>query len=330
MRKIWVRIDPWDKELATTAIEGGAEAVLVPNGYSETVKALGRIRTVAEDGDLVPERDLVFFPVRSASDEAEILRLSREKAVVLECADWSIIPMENLIAQGAKVIARVSSLEEARTAFGILEKGVDRILFDTRDAKGLKKALSLLAAQAERIALTRAEIRDLLPVGMGDRVCVDTCTAMGAGQGMLVGNSGRALFLVHAESVENPYVAPRPFRVNAGAVHAYIRVPGGKTRYLSELAAGDPVLIVDARGETAEAVVGRVKIEKRPMLLVRAAIGEETVSTLVQNAETIRLVTPEGLPASVVNLKAGDPVLLSLDKAGRHFGHAVEESISEK
>ena len=61
---------------------------------------------------------------------------------------------------------------------------------------------------------------------MGDRVCVDTCSNLGLGEGMLVGNAANALFLVHAESLENPYVAPRPFRVNAGPVHAYIRVPG--------------------------------------------------------------------------------------------------------
>ena len=67
---------------------------------------------------------------------------------------------------------------------------------------------------------------------MGDRVCVDTCTVMGTGEGCLVGNSSQALFLVHAESIENPYVSPRPFRVNAGPVHAYIMAPGGKTRYL--------------------------------------------------------------------------------------------------
>ena len=72
---------------------------------------------------------------------------------------------------------------------------------------------------------------------MGDRVCVDTCANMGLGEGMLVGNSSGGLFLVHAESLENPYVAPRPFRVNAGPVHAYIRVtrrqdqvPGGTGR----------------------------------------------------------------------------------------------------
>ena len=76
---------------------------------------------------------------------------------------------------------------------------------------------------------------------MGDRVCVDTCTQMEPGQGMLVGNTTEGFLLVHSESIENPYVAARPFRVNAGAVHAYALCPGGRTRYLSELKAGDEV-----------------------------------------------------------------------------------------
>jgi 3-dehydroquinate synthase II len=38
---------------------------------------------------------------------------------------------------------------------------------------------------------------------------------------MLVGNSSAFTFLVNAETESNPYVAPRPFRINAGAVHAY-------------------------------------------------------------------------------------------------------------
>jgi len=76
-------------------------------------------------------------------------------------------------------------------------------------------------------------------------VCVDTASLMVPGEGMLIGSQSNGLFLVHSESEESPYVAARPFRVNAGAVHAYIRV-GEKTRYLSELSAGDDVLVIDS------------------------------------------------------------------------------------
>jgi 3-dehydroquinate synthase II len=147
---------------------------------------------------------------------------------------------------------------------------------------------------------------------------------------MLVGSSSAAMFLVHAESVENPYVEPRPFRVNAGPVHAYLRVPGGKTRYLSELAAGDPALIVRSNGSTYAAVIGRVKVERRPLALVRAQADSDEIATILQNAETIRLVAPDGQPISVVALKPGDEVLVALEKAGRHFGMKIEETIEER
>jgi 3-dehydroquinate synthase II len=145
-----------------------------------------------------------------------------------------------------------------------------------------------------------------------------------------VGNSARALFLIHAESVENPFVAPRPFRVNAGGVHAYVRVPGGKTRYLSELKAGLEVLLVDFRGDTHRAIVGRVKIERRPLLLVEAEAGGGIVSVILQNAETIRLVNPQGEPVSIVDLREGQEILIALEDLARHFGMKVQETLEEK
>lgn len=330
MRKIWVKADPWDKDIVTTALEGGADGIMVPKGYSEKVKQLGRIQTISEDGDLVLGKDVVVFKINSGEDEDEIAKLSQSRKVVLQTTDWTIIPLENLIAKGADVIAQVNTLKEAQTAFGILEKGVNHILFHTTDPIELKTSLTALKSEAVKTPLLTAEILEVTPVGMGDRVCVDTCTSMRPGQGMLVGNSSSGLFLVHAESISNPYVAPRPFRVNAGAVHAYTRVPGGKTRYLSELSAGDGVLIVDHEGNTQVAAVGRVKIEKRPLMLVRAAIADREVTTILQNAETIRLTDPKGAAVSVVSLKSGDKVLVAVEESGRHFGMKIDETITEK
>jgi len=330
MRKIWVRVDPWNKKMVTTALEGGVDGVMVPQGFSEKVKALGRIQTISEDGDLKLGEDVVFYNIKSGEDEDKIVKLSHDKRVILQSSDWTIIPLENLIAKGAKVIAQVRNLEEAQTAFGILEIGVEHILFHSNDAIELKKVLSWLHSEGDRISLQAAEIVEISPVGMGDRVCVDSCTSMTMGQGMLVGNSSSALFLVHSESILNPYVTPRPFRVNAGPVHSYTRIPGGKTRYLSELSAGDQVLIVDFKGNTTTGIVGRLKIEKRPLMLVKAVIGDKEISSIVQNAETIRLTDPQGKALSVVSLVPGDKVLAAVEEGGRHFGIKIEETITEK
>jgi len=180
--------------------------------------------------------------------------------------------------------------------------------------------------------LSLVEITKIEEVGSGDRVCIDTDTELKLGEGMLIGSLSRGMFLVHSETVENPYVETRPFRVNAGPVSAYVLVPGGKTRYLVELKGGDPILAVDSKGKSREVKVVRSKIETRPFLLVEAKLGKVEFHSFLQNAETIRLVTEDGKAVSVVNLKPGDKVLALVDKEGmgRHFGMAVEETIIEK
>ena len=150
------------------------------------------------------------------------------------------------------------------------------------------------------------------------------------GEGMLVGSQANALFLIHSETLKNPYVETRPFRVNAGAVYAYIKVSRDKTKYLSELKSGDEVLIVNQKGETRQENVGRIKIERRPMLLLEAESGQETMSAILQNAETICLVDKEGKPISVSKLKVGDEVLVNREQGGRHFGIKVEERLVER
>jgi len=149
-------------------------------------------------------------------------------------------------------------------------------------------------------------------------------------EGMLVGSMARGLFFVHAETAESPYVASRPFRVNAGAVHAYVRTPDGGTKYLSELQSGDEVQIVDEEGRTREAIVGRAKIEKRPMFRVQAETAEgDRIETLLQNAETIKVHSREGRIA-VTDLEAGDEILVHYEDTATHFGEKIEESIIEK
>ena len=147
---------------------------------------------------------------------------------------------------------------------------------------------------------------------------------------MLIGSYSQGLFLVHSESLESEYVASRPFRVNAGPVHAYIMTPGNKTRYLSEIETGDEILTVDSEGNTKTTVVGRVKIEKRPLILIEAEYEGFLIKTLLQNAETIRLVQENRKPKSVAELEVGDKVMIYLDKNARHFGMAIEETIIEK
>jgi 3-dehydroquinate synthase II len=65
------------------------------------------------------------------------------------------------------------------------------------------------------------------------------------------------------------------------------------------------------------------------MLVAAEAQGKE-ITTILQNAETIRLTRPGGEAVSIVSLQPGDQVLAALEEAGRHFGHRVQETIVEK
>lgn len=341
MKEAWVHLEEWSKDMVTTALENGADALVIQPGWHERVKALGRITTVGEEGDLKPGKDVFFERLLSPEDEARIAGLLQHGTVVLERKppegefsseerDWEVIPLENLVARGGRILVPVHSLEEVDLALGILEKGVSGVVIHAHGPWELKTLLHRVKASSEKADLQIATIESIRPVGIGDRVCVDTCTLMKEGEGLLVGNSSGFLFLVQSEAKVNPYVAPRPFRVNAGPVHAYVRVMGGRTHYLSELKAGDPVLIVRAQGSTQAAAVGRVKIERRPLLLVEAVCEETRGSILVQNAETIRLTGPGGEAVSVVDLKPGDCVLVAVEQAGRHFGMKVDETILEQ
>ena len=268
---------------------------------------------------------------------AEAVAEEAEYTIVIG-EDWAIIPLENLIArigEETDLVAGVTTADEARTAFETLELGADAVLLDTDDPDEIRKTVEVRDESGrERLDLTTAEVTKIEQTGSADRVCIDPATLMDHDEGMLVGSMARGLFFVHAETAESPYVASRPFRVNAGAVHAYVRTPGGETKYLSELQSGDEVQVVDTDGNTREAIVGRVKIEKRPMFRVQAELQREDgetdrIETLLQNAETIKVSTSEGRKA-VTDLEVGDELRLYYEDTARHFGEAVEESIIEK
>ena len=247
--------------------------------------------------------------------------------------NWTIIPLENLIARiGSEtdLVAGVQSAAEAETAFDTLDIGADAVLLDTDDPDEIRETVRVRdATTRESVDLEFVEVVEVEPAGSADRVCVDTASIMDGDEGMLVGSMSRGLFFVYAETADSPYVASRPFRVNAGAVHAYVRTPDGDTKYLSELGSGDEVQIVDTQGNTREAIVGRSKIERRPMFRVRVRAEDDEFETLLQNAETIKVQTPEGRRA-ITDLEPGDEVAVFRQSGGRHFGEAVDERIIEK
>jgi 3-dehydroquinate synthase II len=254
--------------------------------------------------------------------------------VVVHCKNWKVIPLENLIAEFQqrkhRLYAYVLDRKDGQSAFDILEKGVDGIVLPYLSIDFARELIVALKPPANYL-LTKATVKRIVDVGVGDRACVDTASELLVGEGLLVGNKSTFFFLVHSETIPSEYIPTRPFRVNAGAINSYLLGSDSKTRYLSELEAGDPIQVVSKEGKSRPAVVGRVKIERRPLVMVVAEADGVQGSILLQKAETIRLVRGDGTVVAVTELKEGEQVLVHVGGAsGRHFGSEVQEFIVER
>lgn len=334
----WVRPTGDLDAVACAALEAGADGVIVDPEDADAVETVGRLPVAPLEGTSADlSGQTAHFARIEDPDDQEDARalLGSVDVIVVQAADWSIIPLENLIAWAqespTRLYAEVSTAKEAEVARTTLETGAEGLVLATDDPAIVHAVGSRLdEADAGTIELETATVTGIEEAGMGDRVCVDTTSLLEPDEGLLVGSRSAFLALVASEASEAGYVASRPFRVNAGAVHAYVLGPGNETRYLSEVQAGVPLLAVDRDGTTRRVVTGRAKIERRPMLIITlTAEDDEEATVVLQNAETIRLVTPEG-PKSVADLAEGDTVRVHRPHAGgRHFGTAIDETIRE-
>ncbi|MFQ5891934.1 MAG: 3-dehydroquinate synthase II [Candidatus Methanofastidiosia archaeon] len=322
MKKIFIRISgSFSKKRIIPLLEAGICDFIVS---SESLKR--KIEKISVSNVLL-EKDFKVFELEKKEDEERILN-SERKNLFVRATNWKIIPFENLVARkkDLNLYAVVSDTTEAEALLEVLEKGVDGVVFENQKTEDVKKFLKKLGK--ERFILQKATVKRIENVGSGERVCIDTTSIFRKGEGLLVGNFSRGLFLIHSENVESEWASPRPFRVNCGAVHCYV-LCDGKTKYLSEVKAGDLVKAVSADGKARNLTVGRAKVEKRPLSLLSAEIFSDEVSVIVQNAETIRFVTPSG-PKSLSRLREKDKVLVYHKKVGRHFGIEIDEFIEER
>ncbi|MHA1733090.1 MAG: 3-dehydroquinate synthase II [Promethearchaeota archaeon] len=287
-------------------------------------------------------------------DERRVVELAARGAsfVLVKATDWKVIPVENLISRmhemDCELVVEVNTPAEAELMFFTLEHGVDGVMLAPRDINDIVE-VARVVTRTPKIELTGGTVVEVQEIPKSDRVCVDTTSLLRPGEGMLVGNTARGFTLVHAEVFETEFVASRPFRVNAGDVSAYILVPGEdpndptqfRTQYLSEIGAGSRVVVCDVGGNCRVVSVGRAKIETRPMVLLKLVAEtpdpdrpgeslEVPINTILQNAETIRVVRADGEPLSVSKVKVGDEILVKIGPGATHFGTTIKETILEK
>lgn len=191
-------------------------------------------------------------------------------------------------------------------------------------------ATAALPRSPSLLRLVPATVTAVTDVGVADRACLDSTSLLARDEGMLVGSMAHSLALVLAEASPSAFLAARPFRVNAGAVHSYVLAPDGTTNYLSEVASGMRVAAVTSRGDARDVTVGRVKVERRPHVMVAWDTPGGPANAVLQNAETIRLARPDGSPLPVTAVRPGDAILVHASAPARHGGIAIAAAVEER
>jgi 3-amino-4-hydroxybenzoic acid synthase len=258
-----------------------------------------------------------------------------ERWSVLSFSDPTKIPLEIVLAVADRaegsVITYVADPTEAEIVFGVLERGSDGVVMAPAEVGETTRLRTVAQAQVPDLELVELTVTAVSEAGMGDRVCVDTCSHFREDEGILIGSHSRGMILSCSETHPLPYMPTRPFRVNAGALHSYTLSHSERTSYLSELSSGGRVLAVDATGRTRLVTVGRVKIETRPLLSLDAvAPSGQPVNLIVQHDWHVRVLGPGGTVLNTTDLRPGDKVLGFLPTEARHVGYAIKEFCLEK
>ena len=268
--------------------------------------------------------------------------------LLLSFESWSMIPLENLIAANegtpTRIAAVITTPAQIQGAAFALQQGVDAIVIP--DEQSMLEAASIAKAQrlevhgeadaapqknAPALSLSKLKIKSIEEGGIGERYCIDFTSMLELGEGMLLGSNASSFMLVHGETVPSEFVPSRPFRVNAGSPQSYALMADGSTKYLAELNSGDSVTIASKQGITRQLVIGRLKIEQRPLLLFRwVNENHKEGHMFLQQAETFRAVDTSGNPVSVTSLRTDDLILGWDDNGARHIGVTISSVVSER
>ncbi len=268
--------------------------------------------------------------------------------LVLDFSHWSMIPIENVIAacEGTptKIAAVLSTPEQAQGAGFALNKGVDALVVSSStemiEAALIVKSQRLerkensefeVESQSKHVGLGNLTITSVESGGTAERYCIDMTRLLEHGEGLLLGSSASSFLFIHGETLDSEFVPTRPFRVNAGPPHAYIRMANGMTKYLSELHSGDEIHVVNTEGIQRSATVGRLKVELRPMILVKwIDENNKEGNMFLQQAETVRVVGSDMKTKSITALKPGDLVIGWSDMGSRHIGAPISSAVAER
>lgn len=335
-------MDHWPKNMklllyVEQANPGEGMPITQKCGRERDIIVFSKDENILNDENYRVEKRGIYMNVEDAVTLHKAVGLAEKyENILIEFAAQTNIPLELLLALSqetrSKICKKVTSADDGWIAAMVMEMGSYALLLDTdQPDEIINLRIKMDKLTSPSIAMEEMTIQGIKHIGMGDRICVDTTSDLAKDEGMIIGSTSSGGILVSSETHFLPYMELRPFRVNAGALHSYTWCQDNRTQYLSELRAGDEVLIVNHQGESRIATVGRIKMERRPLLLITAvSSGGIEVNAIVQDDWHVRVISKNGEVKNCTQLKNGDVVMGYTCKPGRHVGIAITENIVEK
>jgi 3-amino-4-hydroxybenzoic acid synthase len=299
---------------------------------TDKVSLVPSLRRIGEKLQL--DIGLLHAVVDDASLQESLALAPMVDILLIDFKDPTNIPLELVLASTqsmkCQIGKRVNTAADGAASFMTMEEGAQIISLRSNQLSEISAIdLDLVNACQMQLSLVAAEVTKISPAGMGDRVCIDTTSMLFQDEGMIVGSTSAGGLITCSETHYLPYMNLRPFRVNAGSLHLYVWGPNNQTHYLSELTAGSEVLVVNDQGLARTVTVGRLKIERRPMLLIEAVADGESLNTFIQDDWHVRMMAADGSIRPSREIKIGEKLLAFRDTPGRHVGIQINETIRE-
>ena len=148
--RLWARVIPWDKAVAVAALESGVTALWVPDGCASRARELGRVVVACAEGDLREGADFRVTRMEGKEDELRIAASPGEAVWVVFPREREIIPLENLVAWGRRILVVAATPQDVSLYRGVLEKGVYGLVLSSPDSSGMRALAGAATARAER------------------------------------------------------------------------------------------------------------------------------------------------------------------------------------
>ncbi|CAL1135591.1 unnamed protein product [Cladocopium goreaui] len=284
--------------------------------HKQAIDLMGQVEWVILQADLLVPSDALLVASTRHGTRVAVVVINEQHLLDFEPA---------LARMGALIVGDDEMLNKAMVHRMALTKSESPMLNTVCGGIFLPAAEELKLCMVESVELIHGE---------ADRVNLDMISMLQPGEGALVGSTAKALCFIHADA------AGHGFRINAGPVHAYVALPDGRIKYLSDVEAGDQILMVDlGRGgvgslASRSVAVGRCQVDRCQVARIRLFLEGEHSQLFLEWTDAVRVHgrKADGGPSGAVpitQLKGGDEILVHWSTSSPRVNH-VQSMPSEK